>query len=76
MADIFIFYARLSTWHWHALTALGAQADETRRLMAVPGVGAVTAAAFMATVDEPHPVSVDTTLSKQDREEQRDGQRY
>jgi transposase len=31
-----------------------AQTDETsRRLMTVPGVGAVTAAAFMATVDDP-----------------------
>src|SRR5512132_3723250 len=31
-----------------------AQTDETcRRLMTVPGVGAVTAAAFLATVDEP-----------------------
>ena len=31
-----------------------AQNDETyRRLMTVPGVGAVTAAAFMATVDDP-----------------------
>jgi transposase len=31
-----------------------AQTDETcRRLMTVPGVGAVTAAAFLATVDDP-----------------------
>jgi transposase len=31
-----------------------AQTDETcHRLMTVPGVGAVTAAAFMATVDDP-----------------------
>jgi transposase len=36
------------------LVALARKSDTARRLMTVPGVGAITALAFIATIDDPH----------------------